>query len=188
MKLTEEIKLLRPHYGPVGSQGVRYSISDRPIEEFIDNLLGEGIKIDLDKSVMDVRYDLKTCQQLQTERNTTVPLGTQFPQEVHIDAFYLRDGESLELMLKDYDHTTSHSRKGVIGGYATRTTGIICNLTLEGKTVDPSVVDKVTKALRETYDPISSYPDRVAGALLKKQLDNGGTIEIPSLGVTIKKE
>ena len=105
MKLTEDIILTKHHYAPAGAPINRYSISDKPINALIDNLCEKGIEVNSDYSEKEVKYFMRTGKSSSEERVVTVPLLTNFPNEVTPMTFYLKDGGGLELELCKKDIT-----------------------------------------------------------------------------------
>jgi hypothetical protein len=151
MKLTEEIILTKPHYAPAGAPINKYLISDKPIDELINNLHKKGIEINSDYSEKEVRYSTKTIDGSFKEKEVIVPLLTKFSGETTLIAFYLRNRKGLELELQNYSNIISSPRKGVIGGSVAGNFGISCKISLEGITIEPSIVNKVKSAIEETY-------------------------------------
>ena len=175
MKLTERIELLDHQYGPVSHHKEGYSISDKPIDDFITKLKEKGIIIDVNASEKEVGYH---SQRKGEYKNVTVPLGTTFPEDDgFVIAYFLQGaGEDdsrhvkYELELKDHKAVGRTNR---IGGSVAGEYGIVCTVTAEGSKVDASIADSVRKALHETYIPpvVLSEQQKKDLADFKRQVD-----------------
>lgn len=152
MKLVETILLTKHHSAPAGSLPRRYSISDQPIDKLISNLQEQGIEINPNYSEKEVEYKLQTSKWDFSHRKTIVPLAAEFPNDTTLMVFYLRNGSGLELKICNYDHITQRPPERVIGGTVAGDFGIICELSIEGTTVDLSVIDKIIEAMKKTYE------------------------------------
>ena len=155
MRTEGTILLTNHHHAPVGCPINRYLISDKPIDDLIENLHKNGIEISPDYSYKDVRYVKKhgelgdfVCE----EKTVTVPLETKFPMDVTPMVFYLSDGKTLKLEFRNYSNITKSPNKGVVGGSLSGDFGIACSLTLDGTDIDESIVDKVREAMKTTYE------------------------------------
>src|SRR3989344_492151 len=156
MKLTERIELLKQSYGPASHHEEGYSISDKPINEFIAKLAAQGVVIDTNSSEQKIAYRSKRGGE---RRKATVPFGTTLPENTgFVVAYYLQgtgegDSRHTKYELKLKDHSATGSSGGRIGGSVGGEYGIVCTLTVEGQKIDTSIVDSVRKALHETYVP-----------------------------------
>ncbi len=177
MKLTEEIGLTHHEYGSASHHNRKHSISNKSIDEFIAKLKEKGITIDQDSSEKKISYYSKRKSEY---KEATVPLGATLPKNVGHTLVYFLQGTGTgnsrhvkyDLELKNYSSTGSSGNR--IGGSVEGEYGITCKLTIEGNEIDVSIVDKVEKALHETYlPPLKVMSDEVKKALadFQRQID-----------------
>ena len=148
MEIRERIILDVHHYGPAGSQIKRPSINDEPYETLLKNLQSENVLINPKLSEKIVKYFIGNL-----EMESTVPIETTIPVYIRKDlqSYTLRDGNLLELFLKNWENITSRPPRGVIGGTVSGRYGIIGNLTIATENFDEAIIGNIRRALKETY-------------------------------------
>ncbi|MDP3734402.1 MAG: hypothetical protein Q8R37_04165 [Nanoarchaeota archaeon] len=154
MIIAEIIRVAKDYYTPAGTIIDGYSLKDKPIEEFIQNLSENDITINPAYSTKEVQYYVRTVPNASSKKTSLVPLTTIFPNDAAVTplAFYLRNGKGLELTLCDYDHRTMQPSPGRIGGPIAGQSGIECIVLCNAKIADTSIIiDTVKKALKKTY-------------------------------------
>lgn len=115
MLFQDTIYVIVPHRGPVGTYPKRPSIKDKPIEELIENLTKEGVPVAHGLS----REKIEIMGKTQADREGgIVPLGTKYPWDVNIVAYYLRNNKGLELEISDYESITERPPQGDDWGYS----------------------------------------------------------------------
>ena len=123
------------------------SIAGKPASALITNLRKQGINVDSKYSEQRVEYSRNKSSVDSSRKSVIVPLGTRFTPkaEASTTAYFLRDGEGVELKLESSESLPNYENN-------TRS-GIRGKLTLEtiDTPVDISIIDKVKIAIRQTY-------------------------------------
>ncbi len=148
MEIIEKIILSISHYGPVGSQIICPRLHDESCEVLLKNLNVAGVLMDSKLSEKTFKYNIKNF-----ERESTVPIETIIPKYIvqHLQSYLLRDGNGLELMLRDWEEISSRPQKGIIGGTFSGRFGISGKLIINREDPKIEIINNVKKALEETY-------------------------------------
>ena len=148
MEIREKIFLSIYHQGPVGSRIICPRLHDEPYEVLFKNLHIAGISIDLKLSEKNTRYNIGNLS-----RESIIPIETIIPEYIiqHLQSYLLRDGNGLELMLKDWENIQSRPQRGIIGGRISGRFGIAGSLTFKGENFNGEIIPNVKRALEETY-------------------------------------
>ena len=149
MRVEERVLVTNAYHGnPVENR--QFSIKDINLAQLIEMLREMSIDINLKYSQQRREYQIHTRLGMEPQKITAVlPLEATL-QDSSPQAYYLRDGEGLELELTNYEHITQRPSEETLGGPISGEFGIQCKIVIEGEEVDLSIVDRVRSTLYKT--------------------------------------